>query len=98
MWATGARPRARQRRGSGTAGSIPGDLVYRDDDQYYYILDRLDDAISVGGELVYPKEIERVLEQHPRIKQNAVIGMPDARWGQLVKAFVVPAGRSRCKT
>jgi long-chain acyl-CoA synthetase len=69
-----------------------GDLVYSDDDGYYYILDRLDDAISVGGELVYPKEVERVLEQHPRIKQSAVIGMPDARWGQLVKAFVVPAG------
>jgi fatty-acyl-CoA synthase len=69
-----------------------GDLVYCDDDGFYYILDRLDDAISVGGELVYPKEVERVLEQHPGIKQSAVIGMPDARWGQLVKAFVVPAG------
>jgi long-chain acyl-CoA synthetase len=69
-----------------------GDLVYRDDDHHYYILDRLDDAISVGGEHVYPKEIERVLEQHPRIKQSAVIGIPDARWGQLIKAFVVPAG------
>jgi fatty-acyl-CoA synthase len=69
-----------------------GDLVYRDDDHHYYILDRLDDAISVGGEQVYPKEIERVLEQHPRIKQSAVIGIPDTRWGQLVKAFVVPDG------
>lgn len=68
-----------------------GDLVYREDD-YYYILDRLDDAISVGGELVYPKEIERVLDQHPGVKQSAVIGIPDPRWGQLVKAFVVPAG------
>jgi long-chain acyl-CoA synthetase len=69
-----------------------GDLVYRDDDAYYYILDRIDDAISVGGELVYPKEIERVLDQHPRIKQSAVIGTPDPKWGQLIKAFVVPAG------
>jgi fatty-acyl-CoA synthase len=69
-----------------------GDLVYRDDEQYYYILDRLDDAISVGGELVYPKEIERVLDQHPGVKQSAVVGISDARWGQLVKAFVVPDG------
>ena len=69
-----------------------GDLVYRDDDAYYYILDRIDDAISVGGELVYPKEVERVLDQHPMIKQSAVIGTPDPRWGQLIKAFVVPAG------
>src|SRR5204863_6454616 len=58
-----------------------GDLVYRDEDQHYYILDRLDDAISVGGEMVYPREIERVLDQHPRIEQSAVIGIPDAQWG-----------------
>jgi fatty-acyl-CoA synthase len=69
-----------------------GDLVYRDDDEYYYILDRIDDAISVGGEMVYPKEIERVLDQHPKIKQSAVIGVPDPRWGQAIKAFVVPTG------
>lgn len=69
-----------------------GDLVYRDDAAYYYILDRIDDALSVGGELVYPKEIERVLDQHPRIKESAVIGAPDPRWGQVVKAFVVPRG------
>jgi long-chain acyl-CoA synthetase len=69
-----------------------GDLVYRDDDGYFYILDRIDDAISVGGEMVYPKEIERVLEQHPRIKQSAVIGAPDPTWGQVIKAFVVPSG------
>ena len=70
----------------------PGDLVYRDEDSYYYILDRLDDAISVGAELVYPKEIERVLDQHPKVKESAVVGMPDPTWGQVVKAFVVPAG------
>ncbi|MGE3913101.1 MAG: class I adenylate-forming enzyme family protein [Chloroflexota bacterium] len=69
-----------------------GDLVYRDEDDYYYILDRIDDAISVGGEMVYPKEIERVLDQHPQIKQSAVIGAPDPTWGQVIKAFVVPAG------
>jgi acyl-CoA synthetase (AMP-forming)/AMP-acid ligase II len=70
----------------------PGDLVYRDEDNYYYILDRLDDAIAVGAEIVYPKEVERVLDQHPRIKQSAVVGIPDATWGQVVKAFVVPHG------
>jgi long-chain acyl-CoA synthetase len=69
-----------------------GDLVSRDDDEYYYILDRIDDAISVGGEMVYPKEIERVLDRHPKIKQSAVIGTPDPRWGEVIKAFVVPAG------
>jgi fatty-acyl-CoA synthase len=70
----------------------PGDLVYRDEDHYYYILDRLDDAISVGAEVVYPKEVERVLDQHPGVKQSAVIGIPDPTWGQVVKAFVVPVG------
>jgi fatty-acyl-CoA synthase len=70
----------------------PGDLVYRDADHYLYILDRLDDAISVGAEMVYPKEVERVLDLHPGVKQSAVIGMPDPTWGQVVKAFVVPRG------
>jgi long-chain acyl-CoA synthetase len=68
-----------------------GDLVYRDNDSYHYILDRLDDAISVGGELVYPKEIERVLDEHPKIKQSAVVGAADPRWGQVILAFVIPA-------
>jgi fatty-acyl-CoA synthase len=70
----------------------PGDLVYRDEDHYYYILDRLDDAISVGAEIVYPKEVERVLDQHPKVRQSAAIGVPDPTWGQVVKAFVAPAG------
>jgi long-chain acyl-CoA synthetase len=69
-----------------------GDMVYRDDENYYYIMDRIDDAISVGAEMVYPKEIERVLDQHPKIKQSAVIGVPDDRFGHIIKAFVVPSG------
>ena len=67
-------------------------MVYRDDENYYYIMDRIDDAISVGAELVYPKEIERVLDQHPKIKQSAVVGVADDRFGQIIKAFVVPSG------
>lgn len=73
-----------------------GDLARVDADGFFYITDRKKDMFISGGENVYPAEIERVLHQHPRVAQCAVIGVPDARWGEVGKAFVVlgvaPAG------
>jgi long-chain acyl-CoA synthetase len=67
-----------------------GDLGYRDADGYVYIVDRKLDLVISGGENVYPREIEEVLYQHPAVLEAAVIGVPSERWGESVKAVVVP--------
>lgn len=66
-----------------------GDLARRDEDGYFYIVDRKKDMVIVGGYNVYPREVEEVLYQHPNIVEAAVIGVPDAEQGEVVKAFVV---------
>lgn len=66
-----------------------GDLARRDADGFFFITDRKKDMFISGGENVYPAEIERVLHRHPAVAQCAVIGVPDARWGEVGKAFVV---------
>ncbi|MFQ5637832.1 MAG: AMP-binding protein, partial [bacterium] len=66
-----------------------GDLAYVDDEGYYFIVDRLKDMFISGGENVYPAEIEAVLYKHPAIAMCAVIGVEDAKWGQVGCAFVV---------
>lgn len=66
-----------------------GDAGYFDEDGYLFIHDRLKDMIVSGGENVYPAEVERVLEECPGIAEVAVIGVPDERWGETVKAVVV---------
>jgi acyl-CoA synthetase (AMP-forming)/AMP-acid ligase II len=68
--------------------SIP-DAGYLDDDGYLFVLDRLDDAVIVAGQNVYPAEVEQALTEHPAVADAAVIGVPDPRWGQAVKAVVV---------
>ena len=67
-----------------------GDLAYRDSDGYFYIVDRKKDMICTGAENVYPREVEEVLYRHPTVLDAAVIGVPSARWGESVKAIVVP--------
>lgn len=67
-----------------------GDLGHVDEDGYLYISDRRTDLIISGGVNVYPKEIELVLEMHPAVREVAVIGIPDAEFGQQVKAIVCP--------
>jgi acyl-CoA synthetase (AMP-forming)/AMP-acid ligase II len=67
-----------------------GDVGRLDSDGYLTICDRLKDMIVSGGENVYPRAIEEVLAAHPGISEAAVIGVPDARWGEAVKAVVVP--------
>ena len=66
-----------------------GDVGYRDANGYFYILDRLKDMIVTGGENVYSGEVEAVIYQHPAVREVAVFGIPDPRWGELVAACVV---------
>jgi acyl-CoA synthetase (AMP-forming)/AMP-acid ligase II len=65
-----------------------GDLGRVDDDGFLFIEDRLKDMIITGGENVYSPEVERVLAEHPAVAEIAVIGVPDDRWGESVKAVV----------
>lgn len=67
-----------------------GDAGYLDTDGYLFLRDRVKDMIVTGGENVYPAEVERVLQEHPDIAEVAVIGTPDAKWGEKVTAIVVP--------
>jgi len=66
-----------------------GDLARRDEDGWYYILDRSKDMVIRGGYNVYPREVEEVLLTHPAVSMAAVIGVPDERNGQEVKAYVI---------
>ena len=66
-----------------------GDAGYFDADGYLYIHDRVKDMIVSGGENVYPAEVENALFSHPAVADAAVIGVPDERWGEAVKAVVV---------
>ena len=66
-----------------------GDAGYLDEDGYLFIHDRLKDMIISGGENIYPAEVESALSEHPAIAEVAVIGVPDERWGEAVKAVVV---------
>jgi len=66
-----------------------GDVALYDEEGYFYIVDRKKDMFISGGENVYPAEIEKVLYQHPSIHMCAVIGLPDAKWGEVGKACVV---------
>jgi fatty-acyl-CoA synthase len=67
-----------------------GDLGRYDEDGHVIIAGRLKDVIVSGGEKIYPVEVEKVLRQHPKIKDAALVGVPDAEWGQAVLAVVVP--------
>jgi fatty-acyl-CoA synthase len=66
-----------------------GDMARRDEEGFLYIVDRAKDMIISGGFNVFPREVEDVLFEHEAIKQAAVIGVPDDKWGEAVKAIVV---------
>ncbi|MCA9910524.1 MAG: AMP-binding protein, partial [Anaerolineae bacterium] len=66
-----------------------GDLATMDEQQYFTIVDRKKDMFISGGENIYPAEIEQVIYRHPAIELCAVVGVPDERWGEVGKAFVV---------
>ncbi len=65
-----------------------GDIAYMDEEGYIFIVDRKKDLIIVGGLNVYPREIEEVIYQHPKVAEAAVIGVADALRGEMVKAFI----------
>lgn len=69
-----------------------GDVARQDDEGFLYIVDRKKDMIVSGGFNVYPREVEDVLSAHPAVSAAAVIGVPDDKWGEAVKAVVVLRG------
>ena len=72
-----------------------GDLARRDEDGFYYLVGRKSNMIISGGENVYPSEIESLLGSHPAVKDVAVIGVPDDKWGERVHAVIVPEPGAR---
>ena len=71
-----------------------GDLFSRDAEGFYHFHGRADDMIVSGGENIHPREVEEVLHHCPGVREAAVVGLPDERWGQIVVAFVVPGPRA----
>ncbi len=65
-----------------------GDMARRDEEGYIYIVDRKKDMVITGGINVFPREIEEVLMHHPDIAEAAVVGIPDEKWGEMLKAFI----------
>ncbi len=72
-----------------------GDAGYMDEDGFIFLKDRIKDVIVSGGENVYPVEVEALLMSHPEILECAVIGVPDPKWGEAVKAVVVRRAGAR---
>lgn len=66
-----------------------GDMARRDEDGYIWLVDRKNNMIISGGENVYPSEVEGVIGEHPSVKDVAVIGVADKKWGEAVRAVVV---------
>lgn len=66
-----------------------GDMARMDEAGYYYIVDRKDNLIITGGEHVYPTEVENIICTHPSVFDCAIIGVPDSKWGEAVKAVVI---------
>ncbi|MCB9249489.1 MAG: long-chain fatty acid--CoA ligase [Ignavibacteriales bacterium] len=66
-----------------------GDVVKRDDEGFLYVVDRIKNMYISGGENVYPAEVEHLLRQHNEISDLAIVGVPDDKWGEVGKAFIV---------
>ena len=65
-------------------------MGYKNDEGHFYLVGRKKEMIRRGGMNIFPREIERVLYNHPKIQENAVIGVPDPKYGEEVKAFIIP--------
>jgi acyl-CoA synthetase (AMP-forming)/AMP-acid ligase II len=72
-----------------------GDLARRDEDGFFYIVDRKDNMIITGGEHVYPSEVQEIIISHPEVFDVAVIGLPHTKWGEQVTAVIVPRENSK---
>ena len=90
-WAASPHPRANADAFAPGGWFRSGDIASVDARGHYRILDRLKDMFISGGENVYPAEVEAALFAHPSIAEAAVIGVPDDRWGEVGRAFVVAA-------
>ena len=66
-----------------------GDMGRRDEEGYIFLVDRKSNMIISGGENIYPSEVEAVVAAHPKVKDTAVVGLPDQKWGERVHAAVV---------
>lgn len=66
-----------------------GDLVYRDENGFFFIVDRKKEMFISGGENIYPVEVETAIYEHPAVAEAAVVGVPDPQWGEVGKAFIV---------
>ena len=66
-----------------------GDIGYMDEDGYFYITDRKKDLIIVGGFNVFPREIDELIYQHPKVKEGITIGLPDPHKGERIKVYIV---------
>ena len=73
-----------------TAGCITGDMARIDNEGYVFLVDRKKDVIIVGGENIYPSEVEDAIHNHPKVYDVAVIGVPDERLGEVVAAVIDP--------
>jgi len=71
-----------------------GDLGMLDDEGFVRLVGRLKEMYISGGENVYPAEVERVLEEHPKVAEAAVVGVHDPEWGEVGRAYVVPRGQA----
>jgi len=65
------------------------DMAKKDEEGYYYLVDRKDNMIITGGEHVYPSEVEEIISRYPKVFDVAIIGVPDDVWGEAVKAVVI---------
>lgn len=65
-----------------------GDLGYMDEEGYFWVVDRAKDMYRSGGENIYPAEIEKILYEHPKVQNVAIIGVADEKWGETGKAFI----------
>jgi long-chain acyl-CoA synthetase len=78
------------------AGALhTGDVAIRDDDGWFYLIDRIKDQINASGYKVWPREVEDVLYEHPDVSEVAVVGVPDEYRGETVMAFVIPREGTR---
>jgi long-chain acyl-CoA synthetase len=66
-----------------------GDIGYVDEDGYFYITDRKKELIIVGGFNVFPREIDELIYQHPKVKEGITVGVPDPRKGERIKVYIV---------
>ena len=72
-----------------------GDAAFRDEDGFYFIVDRKKDMYISGGENVYPAEVEAAIAELLHVAEAAIIGVPDERWGEVGRAYITPvAGKS----